>query len=454
VLRNTDMRKSTQIPAWSIVALLAVGCAPGTPDPLDCQGGECDDGRTTGIGNLCEDREADAFKANRATHHPFGLRWSCADVNQIPSGLVDQEYCESFAVIRPPVDGEGTLGEPVVLGKTSDFEVDDSEKCTAQFLSGDQDADLVFDYQTCPYIGGRSGESGGLASEELDALGALPDETEVGACVFTSWHSDFQNEFPIWDQAPGCGGPDGRDPEADCPQVQGLDLTKDNFRMTQSVNSLSAAGNLVDDCLGRNWSVANFDGSPVEDDFMRGCLLNELINRTSYRKSDTTVCSAAMRLTECNCWPNLTGEAGDGGVDTNVPDFPEVLAGVGLRGFRMGTWEHYDKVEQLGCRYVETNEDDPSTENRETSFTVVECPITAAKLRDIHNQDLRRYCKDTYADELVVQITFLEDYVQCDPTESESPFAGTCPLGEYGESCVDGNCAWYPGTSEINTGAP
>jgi len=355
------------------LGLVLLACS--SPEPAStCSDGTCDQAdREYGVGNLCEERHADAFSAGRESLTSSKLRWSCADVPEAEDQQKGQEYCESFAIVRLPA-----MGTTVARGRQPSDE--GPEEWSDRYIDL-SDGDFV----------------------ALDELSTADPTAQAGACIFTSWQSD------IYDPLTVCQSDEA------CADYLGLPLTGINFRMRHEVNSLTAAEALVEDCLQTYAGVTNFDGSPVEDPFMRGCLINQLINRTSYRKSDTTICTAALRMTECGCYPTSPGL-----------DFADVLGGLQLRGFHLSSWASFNKPPP-GCHYVETGyrPNEPKVRN------LIACPLTAAEVlahatADGGQVDLKSYCDERYAEEIAVQIPITPAQIECKPSSSSSPYADTC----------------------------
>jgi hypothetical protein len=357
-----------------IFALAIAGCQSAPASDLGCETGTCDQDRDD-LGNLCEERRADVFNPNHETFTNTSIRWSCKDVANIPEDLQGQEYCESFAIVQLP-----SSGETIALGQQP------SEDAPAEW------SNRYVELSDDDYI-------------LLDELAYDDPTAQAGACVFSSWQSDIVEPLPV------CT-------ESECADYLGMPLTGENFRMRHEVNSLLAAENLVYDCLQTFAGITGFDGNPVTDHFTRGCMLNELINRTSYRKSDTAICTAAMRLTECNCYPKGTDR-----------DFPDVLGSLDLRGFHLGTWDNR-KAPPPGCHYIETGDvvpkGVPEVEN------LIACPLTADEVLSHASAsggqvDLKTYCDQKYADDVVVHVLINPLEVECTPEDSPSPYADSCP---------------------------
>ncbi len=376
----------SQIPAilsLSLLGALSVGasftfsCSSDGGDTLDCTGDKCDEkDREQGIFGLCQERRKDVFNPNQMAFTNTAIRWSCQDAPGIDELDKGQEYCESFALVQLPASDKSVIrGQLDTLDTPSEWSERYLELSDADF-------------------------------ESLLAMEVADPESEAGACIFTSWQSDIYDPLPI---CPEQGG--------QCQQYRGIELSGDNFRMRHGVNSLEAATNLVEDCLQTFASVTGFDGKPVEDPFTRGCLLNQLINRTSYRLSDTTICTTALRLTECGCTPKA-----------ETRDFPEVLGSLDLRGFHLGSWETR-KEPPAGCHYVETGDVLPP--GAVNVKNIVACPLTATEVLDHASansgqQDLKSYCDEKFADKVVVHVLLTKAAMDCDPMSSSSAYAETC----------------------------
>ena len=102
-----------------------------------------------------------------------------------------------------------------------------------------------------------------------------------------------------------------------------------------------------------------FESVEVRDDpdpFMRGCYLNAGFNQTERRKSDSVLCTSAMRMAECGCQSSTPAT------------LMELLAPKKARGFPIGSWSDPSKLPP-GCQYVDIHDD---------SQTLVACTLTAA----------------------------------------------------------------------------
>jgi hypothetical protein len=347
----------TAFPLLAASLMVGPGCASdgAGDDDLDCTGAKCDipDGPDE---ELCALRRSDAFNENQLAFTTDYLRWSCNDVDGVTWEDRGQEYCEYFAIAQlPAAETGGEVPPPAVLGRN----------LGADYAAGTTETALELTYDQ-------------MTALEADADGV------VAQCVFTSWNSDIPGPVPA------CT-------EEYCPDVLGVSLREDDFRMKFDVNSMDAAQQLVEDC-----SVATRTGE--EDDFTRACMLNAEINDTAFRKSDTTVCAAVVRLSECQC------AVPDG------PTLPELISSPDARGFPLGTWSGPAEL-PAGCRYAELGDD---------SHTVVTCDLTATDVLD-WKMDLKGRCQTKYADNVVVHVPMpAAAGVTCTPDESSSEYAGTC----------------------------
>lgn len=342
----------------SLAALLAgPACASDGPtdDGPDCSGEKCDipDGSNE---DLCSLRRADAFNENQLAFTRDHLRWSCNDVDGVTQADRGQEYCEYFAIAQlPPAEEAAEPPAPAVLGRN---------------LGAD-------------YTDGTTATSLDLTVHQITRLEA-DDTAVVAQCVFTTWNSDLPGPVPA------CTA-------EYCPDVMGVAIDEENFRMKFDVNSMDAAQLLVEDCY-----VSTLTDEP--DDFTRACMLNADVNDTAFRKSDTTVCAAVVRMAECQC-------SAPGG-----PSLPEIISPPDERGFRLGTWSSPSSL-PAGCRYAELGDD---------SQTVVTCDLTALDVLD-WAMDLKGRCQTKYADNVVVHVAMPpDDAVTCAPEQSKSEYAASC----------------------------
>ncbi len=228
-----------------------------------------------------------------------------------------------------------------------------------------------------------------LDGEQTIALENAADSV-VGACVFTSWNADIEASC-----------------DESCQQsdILGVQVDAETFRMKFDPNTNEAALQLIDDCTGLLPSVGDpaDPDDPLHDPFFRSCELNADINETQHRKSDNVICTASVRLAECGC-ALADGSPLDAGL---AP--PEDL------GFRLGTWSGADEL-PAGCRYHDVVEG---------AHTLVVCDLTGAEVLQ-NAAELKSYCRERYAPDVVVHIAIPADQVVCDPPEGE-PYADDCP---------------------------
>jgi hypothetical protein len=358
---------STARTAWAAIFLIA--CATKSePPPDDCAtSGKCDLPDDPAEVS-CSKRRADAYNENRTAFNEGFLRWSCDDVQGVTEDDRGQEYCEYFAIAQLPPDGVNPAPAPEILGRN---------------------LGLDSSYGTTP--GGVDLTAAQIAALEAD------DTAIVGQCVFTTWNSDQPGPVAACDKG-------------SCPEVMGVPVDEQNFRMTFEVNSTDAAQLLVEDCAVL--PTPGDEANPRDlrhDDFMRGCLYNADINETEFRKSDTTICTSMVRLAECGC--SVTGET----------PLAELVSPWEVRGFQLGGWSGFvagsEAESQLppNCRYVDIGEN---------GQTIVSCDLSAADLL-YGAADVRSYCQEKYADNIVVHVP-IPTGVTCDPSTSESPYAERC----------------------------
>ena len=398
-----------------------------TGDESECVGAKCDDPSTRDPElqrQQCLDRQSEVLDSSNNAFTMDAIRWSCADVegvNTVGRDSRGQEYCEYFALFQPPPavsaedleEGEELvrpdavdLGRPFPSGDVTDLTV-----CVDEDGDG-QDDD------------GRSGECRTTLNEEqLFNLEDHPDE-DVGACVFTSWHSD--NDFPIINCQDGAGG-------EKCPeeaQIFGFPFTIENFMMKSSINSNGAAQDLVARCFAEptddvlpnryehmdvipdDWSD---ESNPETEPFFRGCMESQGLFATGWRRSDPAVCAVANRLRECGCGvPGVTNslELGAAVVPTQPRD-----GSSDLRGFKLGTWDDAKGLPP-GCRYADTGE---------TSQFLVFCDLTAADVLGSLN-DPKETCRATYGANVVVHVPIPAAAISCEPSgEGEGAGCGAAP---------------------------
>lgn len=433
-------------------------CAKECQDAEDLFACQLDCMHEQAIGH-CEARRADTIESSRRGLVPDAIRWAAADVEGVNQNNGDdrgQEYTEYFALVQPPAKVEGgEMPEAVIVGKNTGRDP------------------LTGNTTTTPL-------SIDLTEDQIFWLEDHPDEV-VGQCVFTSWHQDVPG--PLCGRDTGCesitafpAGPDHAyctENEGYCDSVEGFNLTDTHqvmrrgaeiteplFRMVIGFNSNGAASSLVRDCGVVPEDVFEEDAL-IEDDFVRGCMLtgpsvaDENGNRvpvegsitgfgTEWRRSDSAICAASMRLHECGCGvdtdsdgvPDITDPAGLG--LALIPPQPQNGA-ITLRGFPLGTWSGFalgdPENSQLpaNCRYADTGDG---------SQTIVTCDLTASDLFANAN-DMKGVCRSKYGDDIVTHIPVPADAIACTPDTSKK-FTGNC--GAMPWVIGDENGAGAPGT--------
>ena len=349
------------------VLLLVIGCSDGRSNPTeDCADEKCDLPEDAPE-QACERGRTEAFNPNRQAYTNDALRWSCADVPGVTGDHQGQEYCEYFAMVELPR----------LAGTPSEIHTPGREHAGSSRLQ---------------VLGRNLGDDAGttpvsldLRTEHIDLLSVEPSAV-VGQCIFTSWNADVPAGIPA------CNG-------LGCDELYGVRAdNEDMFRMKFVANSEEAAMILIDDCFVSPEHSSVF--SWPTDDFVRGCMINSVLNGTSYRKSDSITCAAAMRLSECGC---------------DVDEFVvEMLANVGGRGFALGSWQSSYELPPK-CRYVDT---------KGNTNTLVACDISAGQALD-WAADPKGFCREEYADNVVVHVPVYPEEIDCF-FDSLSDFAYTC----------------------------
>ena len=414
------------ISCLSILGFAAFACQSGDGPADTCVGAKCDDPGSSADRECqekcggdsacfetcreeaalahCEARRDDAINSSQRAFVKEAIRWACSDVEGVNTNGGDdrgQEYCEYFAVVQPPPAAEGgALPEPEVVGRNGSF---------------------------------------GLELTE-DQIFALEDEPSavVGQCLFTSWHQD------VFQELPGCES--GKCPELAIAEGSplpswatgtslGYELTGANARMQISINSNGAAVDLLEKCIADPPAVTD-ENDPRNDHYIRGCMKTFDLFKTEWRRSDPTICTAALRLGECGCGVDTDADGVADITDVNeiarglVPRQPQKIDGqdvVTLRGFRLGTWGDANGLPG-GCRYVEDGED---------TRTLVACDLTAADLL-ASAADPKDRCREKYGDNVVVHIPVPAEAIVCTP-DPEGQFTDTCGdnpwvVGDEGQS--------------------
>ncbi len=400
-----------------------------------CEGGKCDTPGNTAnkecfkdpnpdecrkekAAGFCAKRSNEAIKSSKPNF--FGqikdgkpdattyIRWECQDVDGVtisPNDDRGQEYCEYFAVVVPPPEKGKKTSTPIKLGRDGDLGLElDANQVTALEKAGDK---------------------------------------VVGHCVFTSWHQDIQEPLPNCTDPRKCAELQFHSDIADdrlvpwLPKTKktakkaaqiirglGLKMTSDNFRMEIGFNSNAAAQDLIEQCMiespKETLGKKPVDGAkePGLFNYGRGCRKAHELFQTEWRRSDPTICTAAMRLSECGCGLDTPDENGktDGKADVTdrfaIADalVPKPADGkVPMRGFRLGTWSAPEDVPKGKCHYAPLGEG-----KGQESHTVVLCDITANDLID-KAQDPKDFCRTEYAGDVVVHIPVPTAAVVCTP---------------------------------------
>jgi len=411
------------ISASSLLASLlffAPGCASDAAggDQVDCSGGKCDtpgdvagaecqaafpgdraaqdDCREEKAFGHCELRRADALESSQQAFTKDAIRWAAADVEGVNTNNRDdrgQEYTEYFAVVKPPPETEGgEAGRYIALGQN-----------------------------------GSAGTSAPTLDLSEDQIFALEDEPDaiVGQCVFTSWHADIDEPMPI------CNGDDSTCPGLPFPEGAalaswisssdtGLTMNTENFRMKVGFNSNGAASDLAERCMTDPLTADPNDATdPLNDDYTRGCMKAYDLFQTEWRRSDTAVCVAGGRLTECGC--GIDTDA-DGVADITdpkaislalVPRQP-VNNEITLRGFPLGTWTGINEL-PAGCSYADTGDG---------SHTLVTCDLTGNDVL-AGAADVKERCRAKYGNNVVVHVPVPSASIVCTPPEG-GQYSGTC----------------------------
>jgi hypothetical protein len=368
-----------------ITSLLgAVACdASGPPADPTCLDAKCDLPDDP-VELACVRRRADAFNENQLAFTERFLRWSCADTEGVTGVDRGQEYCEYFAIVKlPPAAADDPSPAPSIHGRLVVIPPEDLD-----------DPDPAPDYETTP-------EEVLLSPDQILELEQDPTAV-IGQCVFTSWNEDIPAPAPTCEDEGAIAGGFG---SSECPGVLGVPLDEENFRMKFEVNSAEAAQVLVEDCYEHPEGGDPDDPHDFRhDDFLRGCFLNAEINETEFRKSDSVVCAAAVRLAECGCFPVERSH-----------ELPEILSPWDRRGFPLGTWSGAYEL-PAGCRYVEPGDG---------SRTIVACDLTAQEILT-YPLDPKGYCREKYGPNVVVHVPIPGHAIACYPELSSSPYAAAC----------------------------
>ncbi len=357
----------------------------------------------------CTQRKREAFNPNQPAFRSDVLRWSCADTAGVSGVDRGQEYCEYFAVVRLGTKGGArAVTQPLVLGSV--YPIINRAKETGS------DRDLKPHLRDREYGATPHGLS--LTAEQRSWLEEDPTR-QVGQCVFSSWNQDATATLAC-----------DLDPTLPCPDATGLDVSKQFFQMKFETNSNEAAQALLEDCIyGGNQAlipdnavvVPEGTGQPAAegqppvfeevpdprtdpDPFMRGCFLNAGFNQTEHRKSDTVLCTAAMRMAECGC-------------ESSTPtSLMEMLSPKTYRGFPLGSWARADALPP-GCEYLDIHDD---------SQTLVACALSAADVLRGTN-DVKQICREKYGPDVVVHVPFPAGSIRCDKAKGNPAHNSDCP---------------------------
>jgi len=406
----------------SSLVLFAPACSPTSQDvrqEVDCSEGRCDTPGGTASAECqaafpgdrdaqsqcredkayghCEARRSDALESSQQAFTKDAIRWAAADVEGVNQNGRDdrgQEYTEYFAIVVPPPETEGGAAPSrVVLGQNQD--------------NGST---------TSPTID--------LTEDQIFALEDEPDAV-VGQCVFTSWHQDIAESMAV------CNGSESACPELAFPEgvtkaswatdTLGLKMSAKNFRMKVSFNSNGAASDLAEKCMTGPLVGDPSDATdPLNDNYTRGCMKAFDVFQTEWRRSDTAVCVAGTRLTECGCGVDTDA---DGIADVTdpkeislalVPRQPLASGETTLRGFPLGTWTGASEL-PAGCHYADTGDG---------SQTIVTCDLSGNDVL-AGAGDVKERCRAKYGNNVVVHVPVPAASIVCTPP-TDGPYAATC----------------------------
>lgn len=378
--------------ALALLGTLALASACGTsggddsPPAGDCAGGKCDD--ADGTTGALDDASSgdDSAESGSSGGGSGGLLGLCEEYFE-----VDRD-----AVLAACEDRADTAFDP----NRSSFQAD-AMRWSCADTPGRESADRGQEY--CEYFaivdvpplgasvhglvdgqGGQTPPAVGFSDEALAYLEEDPQRT-AGACVFTTWNSDVM--------------PEAVDATT---EIAGVPLSAEIFQMKFAVNSRDAADLLVDECVTcpRVTPDADDPNDPLHDDFTRGCFLNAELNETPDRKSDSILCAGAGRLGECGC---------DLAEDTGTTLAQHLAVAEGL-GFPLGGWNGRQELPQ-GCRYetVDTYR-----------HNLVVCDVTASEVL-ANAGELKTFCNERFADDVVVYVPVPGDAVACEGGKSCGP---------------------------------
>tara|TARA_R110002073_G_scaffold303128_6_gene471295 strand:- start:6662 stop:8218 length:1557 start_codon:yes stop_codon:yes gene_type:complete len=370
-------------------------CAAAFPGDRDAQA-ECREDKAYGH---CEARRADALESSQQAFVKDAIRWAAADVEGVNQNGRDdrgQEYTEYFAVVVPPPETEGEAAPNRAL------------------LGLNQDG------------GGTSSSTLDLTEGQIFALEDEPDAI-VGQCVFTSWHNDISEPMAV------CNGSDSGCPELAFPEgsavaswvtgTTGMKMNSRNLKMKVSFNSNGAAADLAERCMTEPLSGdAENPDDPLHDNYTRGCMKAFELFQTEWRRSDSAVCVAGGRMTQCGCGVDTDA---DGIADITdpkeisrilIPRQPLQSGETTLRGFPLGTWTGAGEL-PAGCNYANTGDD---------GQTLVTCDLTGNDVL-AGAADVKERCRAKYGNNVVVHVPIPSAAIVCE----------TPADGQYSETCGD-----------------
>lgn len=410
--------KTTSILFTALLALSS-GCAPElAPSDVDCSGDKCDEPGGTATAEClamfpgdrtaqkdcreeraldhCALRRADSIEGSQLAFTDDAIRWAAADVEGVTNNEGDSrglEYVEYFAMVSPPPETEGgESGTVVALGQNLN----------------------------------RNSTTPSNIELTEDQIFALEDEPSAlaGQCVFTAWHSDVDEPLPACNGSeagcPNMAWPEGSELASWVGTDAGYVMNAKNLQMKSSLNSNGAASDLVRDCMTNPLVADEGDASdPLHDDYTRGCMKAFSLFQTEWRRSDSAICVAGGRLSECGC-----------GIDTNADGIADITDPssialaliprqpvdneINLRGFPLGTWSGADAL-PAGCHFADTGDD---------SQIVVTCDLTANDIL-AGAADVKERCRSKYGNNVVVHVPVPSEQVVCEPP-TDGPHAASC----------------------------
>lgn len=326
-----------------VFAIALGGCAAEEAGSDDCVGAKCDTPGGPSQG-YCPERKRDALDDNTPNFTAEALRWECKDVSGVTPEDYGQEYCEFFALVEPPD------GEPVALGRRLDGSATNRTPASLE-----------------------------LTTDQIFAIEDAPDAI-YGHCIFTSWFSDSKAELSG--------------------QIGSVSVSANVFRTKLQLNSAAAAIDLFERCAAP-------DKQPdIGSAFESGCAEAAELFDTGWRRSDPTVCAAAMQMADCGC-------SADGGlVDNILPQFPGPDAPAWQSaGLPLGSWASRTGLPP-GCQPVAT----AGGEN-----IVVACELSGAQIID-NQLDMISACNSLYAGNVVVHVPVPQSRITCDPGCGATPW--------------------------------